>query len=326
MPVAESGYMINFWEDHRFYLLAFKRENIVNNVLNIARIFRRFGTLFFVYPVLFILGLSVSWRRRDYTTIIVSIAVLLLLIASHLGKYPMEPRLYMFAYTLIILYSIVCLNYVFARFSGRKLIFGFACFLSFALVINNSDFVKYAKDRVYIETHEVNPLIEYVRNNIKDGEYLYASSSASYVLRFKNGYNSNRIGSVSHDNIVYGGSEDDVTRIVDAQKAYLLFQRRPSGSFLEELKTRGNLHEVGSYYQTPLYYFSTDGNDPNLAQTFESIDFQDDVTVVFRFALKPVIEILVKSDDETDKLIVYIYTYMRGDGITPPRIFYINRP
>ncbi|GHV24379.1 hypothetical protein FACS189498_1450 [Spirochaetia bacterium] len=173
---------------------------------------------------------------------------------------------------------------------------------------------------MYIETHEVNPLIEYVQKNIRDGEYLYASS-ASYVLRFRNGYNTNKIGAVSHDNILYGG---DISHIVDARKVFLIFQRRPSASFLKELETKGYLHEVGSCYQTPLYYFSTDGDDPRLQEVFESRDFNDDITIIFRFTIKRIINIWVKNDDDTDKIYIHADTYKRG--VVVPHEFSVRRP
>jgi hypothetical protein len=195
-------------------------------------------------------------------------------------------------------------------------------FVSALLIINNFDFTQYAIDRVYIETHEVNPLIAYVRENIKDGEYVYASS-ASYVLRFKNGYNTNRIGNVSYDNILYGNG-DDLDRIVGAGKVYLLFQRRPPAGFLEELNSRGFLHKVGSYYQTPLYYFSKNPNDPKLLLTFEGRDFREDVTSIFNFSIKGLLEISVKSDDASDKVIVYINTFRHGKSVLHE--YSINRP
>jgi hypothetical protein len=324
MPVAESDYMIDFWKDHRFYLIPTSKEHIIGNILNMARIFRRFGLLFFFYPVLFLAGLTLSLRQRNRVTCVAALSAGLLLIASQIEKYPMEPRLYMFAYALIILYTSVFIDRAVKKYTGRKLALGCLCLLSAMLVLNNFDFTRYAVDRVYIETHEVNPLIDYVRENIGDGEYLYSSSTANYVLRFKNGYNTNRIGDVSQDNILYGGGDNDVERILNTQKAYLLFQRTPPASFLEELKARGFLHEVGSYYLTPLYYFSTDGDDPKLQALFEGRNFLDDIAVIFKFTIKNFLEISVKSDDATDKLIIHVSTFRHGRKILHE--YFINRP
>jgi hypothetical protein len=324
IPVAESSYMIDFWKDHRFYLFPIKKEYLVSDILNIARIFRRFGFLFFLYPVLFLAGLIISLRQKNHITCVTGLSACLLLIASQIEKYPMDPRLYMFVYALIVAYSIICINYFSTRYSNKIKILCVIYALSAILVLNTIDFTQYAIDRVYIDTHEVNPLIEYVRENIQDGEYLYSSATSNYVLRFKNGYNTNRIGNVSYDNIIYGGAYDDTDRVLAAQKAYLLFQQKPSIAFLEELEAAGYLHEVSNYYQTPLYYFSTDSADPGLHRTFEGRDFRDDITIILRFAIKGIIEVSVKSDDATDKLIIYINTYKRGEVM--PHEYSINRP
>jgi hypothetical protein len=322
MPVAESSYMINFWEDHRFYLIPASKEHIINNILNIARIYRHLGLLFFLYPLFSLAGLIISLRQRNRISCVSILTACLLLIASQIGKYPMEPRIYMFAYVLIFLYSVVFIGRIAERFSDRRPVLSVIYFASALLVINNFDFTQYAIDRVYIETHEVNPLIAYVRENIRDGEYLYASW-ASYVLRFKNGYNTNRIGNVSYDNILYGNG-DDLDRIVSAGKVYLLFQRKPPSAFLEELNSAGYLHKAGSYYQTPLYYFSTDPHDPKLLFTFEGRDFREAVTIIFRFSIKGFLEISVKSDDISDKVIININTFRNGEKV--PHEYSIKRP
>jgi hypothetical protein len=322
MPVAESGYMIDFWENHRFYLVALKKEHVLSNILNIARLFRPFGVLFFAYPVLFLAGFIGSVTKKNRLSYVVGLAACLLLVASSIEKYPMEPRLYMFVYALIVLYSAVCIDHISTYcFGGKIPAQCIAAVLSAVLLLNNAGFTGYGVDKLYVDTHEVNYLIEYVRNHIKDGEYLYSSSNANYVLQFKNGYATNKIGNVSQDNILYGGSGDDFRNLVNAKKAYLLFQRKPSESFLEQLTTVGALHEVGSYYKTPLYNFSTEATDPKLHETFESRDYREDITIIFRIAVKNIIEIIVKNDDMVR---LYINTYKNGQTIS--RKYSIKHP
>jgi hypothetical protein len=230
MPVAESGYMIDFWKDHRFYLLPLTKAQLVNNILNATRIFRPLGLLFFGYAVLFPAGIAVSFRER--TSRIILIAAALLLIASNMDKWPVEPRLYMFIYALIAFYSTIALASL-TKFRRLK----YAAFImGFFLIVNNAGFYRYAVDALYVDGHEVNPLIAYVRANIREGEYLYCSNAASFVLKYKNGYDNARIGDVSYNNIIFSG-DNDGEKIVDAQKAYLLFQRSPSQALLKELES-----------------------------------------------------------------------------------------
>jgi hypothetical protein len=168
----------------------------------------------------------------------------------------------------------------------------------------NMEFVHYAGNWVYLGTEEANPLITYVRDYIADGEYLYVYAPAEFIVEYKNGYNTSKIGDVEQDNIIWGGdfsewwdpSQDSLTRhirthddgrdrgggefnkILAAKKAYLLFYHFSVDSKavnnveengLKTLATLGYLHKVGEFYKTPLYYFTTDPDDPKRSETYD---------------------------------------------------------
>ncbi|GHU92413.1 hypothetical protein FACS189479_01270 [Spirochaetia bacterium] len=273
MPVAENNYMITYWENNRFRLFTLKPEYIKTNISLVIRLFVLEGFLYLPFAAV---GFIISIRRKNKITYAVGAAVLLLLTASNLGKYPMVDRLWLFAYAIIILYMIVCLDSmksVALQFNTEKTGMTnrpaacLAVFLGFSFVIGNGNVVSYLDERLYLNRQEANPLIEYVRSHIKDDEYLYSYNEANFVLKFKNGYDTERIGNVSENNIIYGKPvwtdetilNDDLNKVVNAKKSYLLFSHAPperTAAFINKLKTLGRLEEVMNFHGTLLYYFT----------------------------------------------------------------------
>jgi hypothetical protein len=141
-------------------------------------------------------------------------------------------------------------------------------------IFMNTSYASFAYDAFYFQTNEANPLIEYVRTHIKDDESLYVCSSSRHVVRYKNGYDSGRIGNSARDNIIWGGERmnwsrenqnnmEEFKRIAEAKKCYLLFSHtwetstpQDIQSGLEKLKQFGDVREVMVFQGTPLYYFT----------------------------------------------------------------------
>jgi hypothetical protein len=200
---------------------------------------------------------------------------LFLLVASNLEKYPIADRLYLFFPALYIIYMALCFDMLKTiQLNDIKIPVKYGIPpLAFIFVTLNLSFIGFSGNSLYIKTNEANPLIEYVRNTIKDDEYLYSYICANFVLKFKNGYDTARIGNVSQDNIIYGQRiwtddpfwenipfefDEDLNRIVNAKKCYLLFYHHSperTERFITQLMTLGNLEEVLSVYDTQLYYF-----------------------------------------------------------------------
>jgi hypothetical protein len=161
-------------------------------------------------------------------------------------------------------------------------------------IVANTDFMNFAGSDMYRRTDEVNPLIEYVRTNIKGDEYFYSYTRTNIIIRYKNGYETNQIGNASKDNIIYGQTSEDwwhgdieqkseteetrvlfpwdfssdynpithvneIDRVVNAKKVYLIFSNVNEQTItpgLNALRKKGTLTEVMRVHDTPLYYFT----------------------------------------------------------------------
>jgi hypothetical protein len=273
-PVATNDYMVDFWKDRRFYLFPASKE-VINN--NLRMLYSMAGIRNCLYLPFAVVGFLYLILKKDKISCVVGCSALLLLIASSLGKYPMAGRLYLFFPVLNIMYMSVCFAVLKTLGINDIKIPVKQCFpvLAAVFIALNMGFIKFAGDGIYLKTQEANPLIEYARNNINEDEYLYSYIGATSVLKFKNGYETARIGNVSRDNIIYGKQiwkdllsdqvpdsfYEDLNKIVRAKKVYLLFYHHNperTENFINQLKARGNLEEVLNVHDTLLYYFTAE--------------------------------------------------------------------
>jgi len=189
-------------------------------------------------------------------------------LASSIGKWPLVARLWLFLPAIILIFTPNGIDAVrdrlkHAKFANTLEFIFFSAMLVYLSIIS----LRYAGDKMYLPRQEINPLINYVQNNIKDGEKLYVYTTAIYAVSYKNGYGATRIGNVTEDNIIYGEDEEEwsngtygneLNSILTHDKVYLIFQHRAKSGFeggLNILRTYGTLTEVMNVYDTPLYYF-----------------------------------------------------------------------
>ncbi|GHT78979.1 hypothetical protein FACS1894130_06580 [Spirochaetia bacterium] len=258
-PIAESDDMVNFWEESKFNLFAFSLSGIKTNVL---LLYEMLGKRVCLYLPFAIPGILISLKKKDKLTFVFVSALFLLLVASQMGKWPLSNRLWLFMPALNVIYLAVCFDALLSRElaffkTGSKYVVIFA---SFILLAANADFIKYTGDGMYLNGEEANPLIEYVQENIKDGEYLYSFSGVNGTLQYKNGYSATKIGNVQNDNIIYGGNPlDDIDAIIHAKKAYILLAHAVAGRtdlLIDALNAYGTLTPVLNAHDTPLYYWT----------------------------------------------------------------------
>jgi hypothetical protein len=274
-PVATADIMVDYWKNNRFSFFAMSKEQIKNNVKIIYYMMGKRNCLYLPFACI---GFLFALLKKDKISIVVGFSALLLLVASNLEKYPIVDRLYLFFPVLNIIYMAFCFDMLKTiQLNDIKIPVKYGIPpLALIFVALNLNFIGFAGNSLYLKTEEANPLIEYVQNTIKDDEYLYSYVHANFVLKFRNGYDTSRIGDVSQDNIIYGQRiwmddpfwenisfefDEDLNRIVNAKKCYLLlYHHSPERTerFITQLRMLGNLEEVLSVHDTQLYYFTAE--------------------------------------------------------------------
>jgi hypothetical protein len=293
-PVAESEGMINYWKNMRFDIFPKNKEEILYDLKLIRSLLGKQNLLYFPLAVI---GFVLTFIKKERMTFVIGASLIFLLIVSSIEKYPFRDRLCLFLFVLNIMYCFIFFDRAnFIDWTKFKILdirqpqnssivkiglkYFFLIFSFFMLIVNNSGFIHFSSTKLYLQYEEANPLIEYVKQNIKPGEYLYAYSGAKFIVNYKNGYGNNKIGPVNTDNIIWGGDRnhwinadktEEFLKIISAKKAYLLFYHHWLGidKGLEFLENNGFLHEVGSFYDTSLYYFTLDKADPKINETFQ---------------------------------------------------------
>jgi len=202
-------------------------------------------------------------KQKNKIAYSVVFSMFFVFLASSIGKWPLAGRLWLFLPAIVFIFY----------FAGSNLIKKVKFILLFLIITYSlMDCLKFAKDGMYNYTIEINPLIFYVSENIKNDEKLYVFPAAKPTFKFKNGYESGKIGNSVIDNIIYGINLDEwnsnvfgaeLDTIVKSGKVYLLFSEsylsgvggyRIDGG-LAVLENYGTVKKVLEFHKTPLYYF-----------------------------------------------------------------------
>jgi hypothetical protein len=292
MPVAKNELMIKHWEN-RFLRFPASMENIKHDINLVKYLLKEPRRLIWALE-LCLLGFVVSLLEKNRTTIVAGLAVLLIVTASMFKSMPMEERLNLYMYVLIVLYMIVCLANI--RINGNKFLSKFVpVIIGCLLIAKNMNFVNFTHD--FRIENEVNPLIEYAGEHIKDDEYLYSHIRSNFVVKYKTGY-TGRIGNDGEgkENIIYGQNvfdwmgaafdrtavpgypwdilwdfgrdgvyPNEIDRVIEAGKCYIIFSQTNTPDFeamtsygLDRLGRAGSLTRLMNVHDTYLYYFQAD--------------------------------------------------------------------
>jgi hypothetical protein len=173
---------------------------------------------------------------------------------------------------IIFVFTPIGIDYINNKINYKKVKRMEISFFLIMIIYLSINCFRYTGDKMYYNEEEINPLISYIQENIKEDEKLYVYPSAREAFLFKNGYNSTKIGNVSQDNIIYGKNRmewnessigNELWSILENQKIYLIFQHHRARNIninnaLSVLKNYGTLTEIMNIYDTPLYFFELD--------------------------------------------------------------------
>ena len=294
---ASDPFMFSFWIDHRFHL-PISSAAIEIDLYLLEEFFLPFGGLKYLFIFFGLAGFFISIVHRNIYSIITGLAFILLLAVSSFSMYPVISRLWLFTFAFCILYAVYFISHLRVKLRDPRheklasivIMAGF----SLALLAGNASFTTYAKgatDKDYPGMN-VNPLIAYVEENIREGEKLYSFETATPILWFKNGYGNERIGDVSEDNIILGSfnTKKDVDVIAGIDDVYVLYNRgyipfsldyRVIG-LSEDLSQRGYMDRVLDINYTPLFWFTTDFTHLKTSAVIEGAGENDEGEALIR--------------------------------------------
>ena len=273
-PIATDVDMIWYWKERKFEFMIFNKEALISNYWLFKDVLAPASGMALLLLPVSIAGFLISLVRKNIYTVTVGVFFILLLIASYIGKYPIQDRLWLFLYVILFIYAFVFIDALRLKIEGgvgaKAMQHAVPLILSFFLLVPGLSFPAYGRGEEWtlIPGNQANPLIEYVSCNIKDGEALYSHFAANVILKYKNGYHTDRIGDVPDDNIIYGTREtdNDIRRVAKTGGAYALFYHSyfplskdwTIARVIEQLQLRGYMDMVMDVYHTPLYWYTDD--------------------------------------------------------------------
>jgi hypothetical protein len=227
--------------------------------------------IWFFVPVAF-LGIFSQIQSGDKIALSAALSLFLVGLASSIGKWPLTGRLWLFLPAIILIFTPCGIDFIRRKVKTKNIVDITEYFIFSVIIIFLSvNCLKYTGDEMYFKAMEVNSLISYVQENIKEDEKVYVNPYAKCVFEFKNGYNATKIGNGMDDNIIYGidtywnqdSLGNDLQSILSNKKVYLIFPFFPQLGIDKELsvlRNLGTLTEVMKVQDTPLYYFELEEN------------------------------------------------------------------
>jgi hypothetical protein len=214
-----------------------------------------------------ILGIYYLITCKNKVAYMVALSLGLAFFASIIGKWPLTGRLWLFLPAIIFIFTPIGFDFIQNKIRYRRFIHSMKLTLLSVLVVYLSvNCLTFLGNKMYLGGSDINALIFYIQEKIKDDEKLFVHRYNEAQVQFKIGYTTTKIGNVDNDNIIFGIDpytnenyrEKELQSIIENAKIYLLM---PNWRWNEHDGTRallqnyGTLTEVMNVNDTPLYYF-----------------------------------------------------------------------
>lgn len=302
-PVAQSEFMIGYWEDAVFPLFILSFEDVrvlVHLLLGFSKSFTYSAALLCGLAVV---GAITSVVKKEGHTLVILLGIMLTMVASSMGKYPFNTRLVLFLYPLLGILAFMGLEALTVNLgTARKIIS--AVLVGIILLSNYSTLDYLNEDARYRHNQEINNNIRYVQQEIQADEKLYVNAPASSAFLYRNNYDEQHIGEQVNQeqaNIIMGETwdmlgkhgEQEIQSLLLEERVYLLFtMNRPThtNKLFDVLGHAGYLELVREEQGTPLYYYSQAVADVKSRAGLRLLKQQvneQDVSLVFEISAGP---------------------------------------
>lgn len=252
-----------FWEPYRFPLLP--------GPGNWAKLKEMTGFLteplsYLTIPVmiLFFWGLVFTIKKKNRYVTAVYITVLLSLLASSLGFFPVNKRMWLFIYPLLIITALFSLDTI-MFVSDNKRVGILSVVIMLALVLSENGIIHYFdRENVYWPGYEVKDGYNYLASVIQADEKVFVNGSQTPIFAYYNNYedelkdmgNEVRLGRATPAGAF---KKKDLSYIIDSKKCYIVMGNTWDDPSCEKLfteaKKHGYIDMVYNEHETPLFYY-----------------------------------------------------------------------
>ncbi len=274
--------MNGFWAAWKFPLFPKSMEDLADLYRMLDTLTLPFYRVRGIVCVMVAAGLvfCIYWKSKEMIAIYISL--FLAAFASWMGMFPVNKRMWLFIYPLIILIIFYLGNQVcvFCEYRISYIVSDLVvAVMLFACVLNGGIRYYMHEENVWWPRYEVKGEYEYLCSILKPGDRVYVFSAARPMFLYYNNYETETISprnkalTVPEDVTVYVGDEplgeafdckEDMRFIFDGDDCYIVMSDTwddPAASQVLWDKTakQGEMEQIYFEHQTPLYHFIKDG-------------------------------------------------------------------
>ena len=283
---ATDDRMIGYWREWNFPLFPTSAEDLEQIRKLMETIFSQFYRLEYALLILLDDFLFFAFCRRYKILIGVYLSFAVTVFASGLKMFPVNKRLWLFVYPLIMMILAVGINASgegkkVGEARGRTAVIG-VILLGCAL-LNGGIRYYWNAENVYWPGYEVKKEYEYLKSVIEPDERVYVFSSQAPIFDYYNGYDFTELADTGCQ-VMVGvdpltedyDCADDFAYLTGSKKCYVVLGDTWDDDRYTELLFP-TLHEAGYFemvyneYETPMWYFCQDIGDVKSAVFYEIV-------------------------------------------------------
>ena len=276
------------WASDAFLLFPHTRDQLISEAKMIHHVYMPFDTI--EIPMMALTGMTfllalIQRKNRVLLWIIAGCGVALL--ASSVNFFPMAPRVWFFFIPTIILFcfgGIADMTEEIRRKEKHGMIaLAVGTVLPVVLVAFLGGITAYWEnpELAYWQGEETNTQVDWLRENVREGEDVYVYTLSKFAFQYRNGYGNNSIGAFQ-DNLIYGSSffsdEDDcdeeLRMILDHDTLYIATSHLVNSDvrlkrLREGISREGHMQMALDEHSTPLFWYCRNLEDGLIKAAWE---------------------------------------------------------
>lgn len=258
-PLVDTGLMQQFWARKNFPLIPTTALDVYHFELLTREIIQYLGSFRSIIFLSIILGafFNIFYLKNRYVNII-NLTLLITLVVSWMGMFPIQDRMCLFFYPLFALLFFFYLSQLFSKkwlLHIPVLIFAF-------LVVFSAQGISYFSQEEHLYMQEMNKAVDFLEEEITDKDLLYIPNGeeACQYLYLKD-YNTEKLGY----EVLFGHQywwdeeilhEGEMEKLIDHAKdgnLYILTFHGPGFFILDTLKNYGEVDHIYNKYEKHIY-------------------------------------------------------------------------
>lgn len=259
-PVIDKGFMSKYWKHKQLNLLPSTYEDILSQFEIIKELFTPFHSLSFIIVFTVVCGLFINiWLTKNRYITAIYVGLIITLIASCAGMFPLQDRMCLFMYPLFVILFFFTLNQLFVT---RVKNFIIICI--YTLILFSTSSIRHYRNlaNTYKYFQEFNESYNYVLANVKENDKVYFSFYATPALCYKNDYDTLSIGGYTN-NISLGKSrpflpklqEEEAHSLINEKRVFIVQVHTNLDILLETFEKYGSIEKVHEFHHTPVFLY-----------------------------------------------------------------------